>query len=131
MFEVEVQVEPTSENQWCIILQVKLKGEKCILDNVVENFNITSDNDNVHVMFLGQVDPYSAVFQVLTQEFLLSVPLNISVMPLYSLNSSTIYKLDPKLSPFVGREYLVHPKYALTQNGDMKKALTKDISIIT
>ena len=114
VFEVEVQVEPTSETQWCIMLQVNLNGEKCVLDNFVDNFNITSENENVQVIFLGQIDPYTAVFQAKTQEFLLSIPLNITVTPLYSLRYSSIYKLDSRLANFVGREYLVHPKYALT-----------------
>ena len=114
VFEVEVQVEPTSETQWCIMLQVNLNGKKCVLDNFVDNFNITSENENVQVIFLGNIDPHTAVFQAHTEEFLLSVPLTITVTPLYSLSSSAIYILDSRLADFVGREYLVHPKYALT-----------------
>ena len=45
---------------------------------------------------------------------LLDLPISISVTPLYHPTTTTLYKLDTKLADLVGRDYLAHPKYALT-----------------
>ena len=45
---------------------------------------------------------------------LLDLPICITMTPLYHPTTTNLYRLNTKLAELVGREYLAHPKYALT-----------------
>ena len=49
-----------------------------------------------------------------SSDLLLCCPLTITLTPLYHLSNTTVWRLEPSLASLVGRDYLAHPKYALT-----------------
>ena len=99
---------------WILLLQVHIDGAKRELDSVVSSIAISSSEAEVEAERLGQCDPFTAVYSVRTSRDLLSCPLTITVSPLYHLNTNTVYRLQPSLASLVGRDYLAHPKYAVT-----------------
>ena len=113
-YQVQVEVRPETESQWLVLVQVTINGEVTELANCVSDggISVASDEGEADIMFHGQCDPFTAVFSVTTPEDRVSVPLEVRVSPLY--NSPIIYRLDRGLADLVGREHLVHPKYALT-----------------
>lgn len=114
-YQVELSVTNTNQG-WILLLQVHIDGAKRELDSVVSSIAISSSEAEVEAESLGQCDPFTAVYSVRnSRDLLLSCPLTITVSPLYHhLNSTTVYKLQPGLARLVGREYLAHPKYAVT-----------------
>ena len=100
---------------WVLLLQVHVDGAKRELDSVVSSISISSCEAEVEAERLGQCDPFTAVYSVRTSRDLLSCPLTITVSPLYHhLNNTPVYRLEPDLAKLVGRDYLCHPKYAVS-----------------
>ena len=106
----------THQDSWILLLQVHIEGVKRELDSVVSSITISSSETEVEAESLGQCDPFTGVYTVRnTRDLLLSCPITITVSPLYhNLNNTTVYRLEPSLATIVGRDYLAHPKYALT-----------------
>ena len=103
-----------TEQDWLLFLQVHIAGVRRVLDSVVSSITIRSSQAGVEADSLGQCDPWTAVYSVRSPLALLSCPLTITVSPLYHLNTNTVYRLQPSLASLVGRDYLAHPKYAVT-----------------
>ena len=102
---------------WLVTIRVTISGTDCELDQAIVNMEVLATRPELQVTFLGQADLYRAVYAVkeLRQiNQLLGLPINIMVTPLYHPATVTLYKLDTRLAKLVGRDYLAHPKYALT-----------------
>ena len=106
----------THQDSWILLLQVHIEGVRRELDSVVSTITITSSQAEVEAESLGQCDPFTAVYTVRNiRDLLLSCPLTLTVSPLYHhLNNTIVYRLEPSLASIVGRDYLAHPKYAVT-----------------
>ena len=94
-----------------------MAGHSVELDTAILSCHVTSLRPQLEVNSLGQSDLYRMVYSVQETEpinDLLDLPISISVTPLYHPTTTTLYKLDTKLADLVGRDYLAHPKYALT-----------------
>ena len=116
LYQLQVEVRPETEKHWLILIQVAINGEVKQLTSCVSEsgISVTSDRAEADIVFHGRCDAFTAVFSVTTPEERLSVPLSVTVTPRYNINSPVIHKLDRGLADLVGREFLVHPKYALT-----------------
>ena len=114
-YQLQVEVRPETEGHWLVLVQVAINGEVKQLNKYVSEsgISVTSDQE-ADIEFHGRCDAFTAVFSVTTPEECLSVPLSVTVTPRYNIRSPVIHKLDRSLADLVGREFLVHPKYALT-----------------
>ena len=114
-YQLQVEVRPEKEGHWLVLVQVAINGEVKQLNKYVSEsgISVTSDQE-ADIEFHGRCDAFTAVFSVTTPEECLSVPLSVTVTPRYNIRSPVIHKLDRSLADLVGREFLVHPKYALT-----------------
>ena len=100
---------------WLLSIKASLAGHPVELGTAILSYHVTSLRPQLEVTCLGQSDIYRLVYSVQETEpinDLQDLPIPISVTPLYQ--STTLYKLDTKLADLVGRDYLAHPKYALT-----------------
>ena len=114
-YQLQVEVRPEKEGHWLVLVQVTINGKVMELTSCVaeSGISVTSDQE-ADIEFHGRCDAFTAVFSVTTPEERLSVPLSVTVTPRYNISSPVIHKLDRGLADLVGREFLVHPKYALT-----------------
>ena len=114
-YQLQVEVRPEKEGHWLVLVQVTINGKVMELTSCVaeSGISVTSDQE-ADIEFHGRCDAFTAVFSVTTPEERLSVPLSVTVTPRYNIRSPVIHKLDRSLADLVGREFLVHPKYALT-----------------
>ena len=113
-YQVLLSVHSKTEQDWILLLQVEVAGARRELDSVVSSISISSSQGGLEAESLGQCDPWTAVYSVRTSRSLLSCPLTLTITPLYSLPTTTLFRLQPSLASLVGRDYLAHPKYALT-----------------
>ena len=113
-YQLQVEVRPETEGHWLVLVQVAINGEVKQLNKYVSESGISVTSDQADIVFHGHCDAFTAVFSVTTPEECLSVPLSVTVTPRYNISSPVIHKLDRGLADLVGREFLVHPKYALT-----------------
>ena len=116
-YQVVLSVHTNTNTQdWLLLLQVHIDGARRELDSVVSSISIGSSEAEVEAESLGQCDPFTAVYSVRTSRtVLLACPLTVTVRPLYhQLSNTTVYRLEPSLASLVGRDYLAHPKYAVT-----------------
>ena len=113
-FEAQIHVKATSVDTWCIFIKVFVNNEPVPFQQSVSSHQIISSNPDISVEFLGLCDLLTAVYEVHGSISDLSVPLSVSVIPRYDTNAAMMYQLDSDLADLVGREFLAHPKYALT-----------------
>ena len=113
-YQLQVEVRPETEGHWLVLVQVAINGEVKQLNKYVSESGISVTSNQADIVFHGHCDAFTAVFSVTTPEERLSVPLSVTVTPRYNISSPVIHKLDQGLADLVGREFLVHPKYALT-----------------
>ena len=111
------QLHPSGLRTWLVTITVTINGQECQLDQALLSHEVTSARPELQVTYLGQSDLYRAIYAI--QELreinlLLDPAITILVAPLYHQTASSMYKLDTRLAKLVGREYLAHPKYALT-----------------
>ena len=115
-YQIQAEVRPQTESQWLVLVQVAINSQVTPLTSCVSESGIIvfSESDEADIVFHGHCDAFTAVFSVATPEDRLSVPLSVKVTPRYNFSFPVIHKLDRGLAELVGREFLVHPKYALT-----------------
>ena len=111
------QLHPSGLRSWLMTIKVTINGQDCQLDQAMLNHEVISIRPELQVTYLGQSDLYRAIYAI--QELreinlLLDPAITILVAPLYHPSTSSMYKLDTRLAKLVGRDFLAHPKYALT-----------------
>jgi hypothetical protein len=118
-----VTAKPTQQTSqdglrsWLLSIRASLAGHPVELDTAILSCHVTPLRPQLEIRCLGQSDLYRMVYSVQETEpihDLLDLPISISVTPLYHPTTTTLYKLGTKLAHLVGRDYLAHPKYALT-----------------
>ena len=103
--------------RWLLTVTASLCGEPVELCQAIHLCHVTSLREELEVTRLVQSDRYRMVYYVEETRnihHLLDLPISITITPLYHPTTTNLYKLDTKLAELVGREYLAHPKYALT-----------------
>jgi len=109
--------DSNSLRRWVVTVKACLYGQPVELCEAIQECTVVSYREELEVTSLGQPDKYRMVYSV--QETrrihdLLDLPIAITVTPLYHPTTTNLYKLDTRLAELVGRDYLAHPKYALT-----------------
>ena len=102
---------------WLVTVKVMIDGELCQTDQALLDQEVVTTRPELEVTFLGQADMFRAVYavqEISCVDLWEEIPISVRVTPLYHPTSSLLYKLDHRLAKLVGREYLAHPKYALT-----------------
>merc|ERR1712130_293762 len=109
--------DSNSLRRWVVTVKASLCGHPVELCEVIQGVTVVSYRDELEVTSLGQPDSYRMVYSVQETRHihdLLDLPIAITVTPLYHPTTTNLYKLDTRLAELVGRDYLAHPKYALT-----------------
>jgi hypothetical protein len=119
--EVEVHSQQLPETAdggrrtWLLTLQVALGGQATELGLLADSCDVTGED--LTVSYLGQPDDFSALYKVTEETSTLareSPEVNVRLTPRYHPLTTSVYRLDSRLAALVGRDYLAHPKYALT-----------------
>jgi hypothetical protein len=117
------QLPPASDltRSWLVTLRVSLDGEAAALGQLADSCDISSSagqEDGTVVTYLGQPDDFSALYQLTKASNQggnnLASPIRVQLTPRYHPAASAVYRLDKRLAAMVGRNYLAHPKYALS-----------------
>lgn len=107
---------------WLVTVRAALGGQDVELGLVASGCDVTSDLAQLTVTYLGQPDEFSALYKVdettpssaaesITDS---GLAIRVRLTPRYHPVATTVYRLDEKLAALVGRDYLAHPKYALS-----------------
>ena len=118
----QLEAEAGAARCWLVTLRTRLGGEAAALGQLATACDVTGQRpDELSVAYLGQPDDYCTIYQVTettTTEHgrhlgeLLAIQVRLT--PRYHPSATTVYRLDKRLAALVGRDYLAHPKYALT-----------------
>ena len=117
---VHVRSELVPEDKlrsWLVSVDARLSGEPVALASVASKVEVSCPVADVEVECLGQVDQFTAVYRVLELEpdvDLPDLPIKVKLVPRFSPQLENFHRLHATLAGLVGRNYLVHPKYALT-----------------
>jgi len=117
---LEEAVTKAAERSWLVTLRTCLDGTEAPLGQMADGCGIVGarPEQQLRVTFLGQPDDYCALYQV-TEAVADPLggdprPVSVRLTPRFHPIATTVYKLDERLAALVGREYLAHPKYALS-----------------
>ena len=102
---------------WLLTLKTSISGSPVELSAVADSCEVYSPLEEVCVECLGQADTCTALYRI--QEInpvsnLSSIPIKVKLVARYKPDVFNFYKLEDQLASLVGRNYLVHPKYALS-----------------
>ena len=114
-FQVLVTTHTDTHNSWLLLIQVQVDGVKRPLAEVVSSLTVISSEKEVETEWVGQCDTFTSLYRVTSStDLLLTCPVLVTVSPLYHVTTLPMYRLQPGLASLVGRDYLCHPKYAVT-----------------